>query len=453
MKYAEKLYFHNTDKNNNPTSVFDFRILEHVKETVPLFICGGVPYIYDKGYYREDIDGTVLKSFIMDHVIDTFIKSNTITRIYNLFLQDRTLRRDPEELNHYDYHWINFRNGLYDARSGRVVPHDPRTLSINQVPHEYTPDGPHGDGDAIETFLAYAVPDPEDREMLLQYIGLCCTFDTSQQKMLILTGTGGTGKSTLINLIQDIVGYRNISNVALSDLEQRFSSIALMGKLLNSCADLEIDALDQVGTIKKLIGDDKIKGEHKGKDLVSFTNYAKLLFSTNELPLIKNEKTDGLYRRLLILTMNNKPTKRDPSLPEKLRSQLPYLLHLSMQALMRMYQKGTILNSANSQQAIQQLNKDSDTVEAFIQDECTLDASAKVKKSDLYALYEEYCKNWDRQSHSRQNFYKALRSKGIGEKRDSNGRYFYGIRHGKEDADGFMKLSESADIEDMPFND
>jgi hypothetical protein len=68
-------------------------------------------------------------------------------------------------------------------------------------------------------------------------------------------------------------------------------------------------------------------------------------------------------------------------------------------------------------------------------------------------LYEEYCKNRDRQSHSRQNFYKALRSKGIGEKRDSNGRYFYGIRHGKEDADGFMKLSESADIEDMPFND
>lgn len=442
MTYEEKLKFHLTDKNGKPTGVFDLKIFEHIKQTQHLFICGGNPYIYRNGYYNFDLGGVILKTLIRDHIIDTFVKSNTITRVYNLFFQDETLQKDFEEIySNYPHYMINFKNCMYDARNGKIYKHTWKCLCINQIPHNYTPDEDHGNGDAIEEYLNFSVPDPEDREMLLQYIGLCCTMDTSQQKMLILCGSGGTGKSTLINLVQEIVGYKNTSNVALSDLEQRFSSISLMGKTLNSCADLEIDALEQTCTIKKLIGEDAIKGEYKGKDCISFKNYSKLLFSTNELPLVKNEKTNGFYRRLLVLTMNQQPKKKNTNLSLQLQKQLPYLLHLSMQALMRMYQNGTILNSQNSLNAIEQLNKDSDTVEAFIKDKCVKKEDARGERTELYEVYNKYCEAEERQSHTKNRFYKALRSKGFGESIINGKRFFRGIEL------GFMEISE----EDIPF--
>lgn len=445
MTYKEKLQFHLTDKNDKPTGVYDYKIFEHIKNNYHLFICAGNPYIYMNGYYNFDLNGVKLKTIIRGYIIETYIKSNTITRIYNLFFQDASLQKDFEEINNFPKYMINFKNGMYDARTGKMYKHHPACLSVNQIPHEYHPEADSVPGDAIEKFLNYSVPDSDDREMLLQYIGLCCGIDATQQKMFIICGTGGTGKSTLINLISEIVGYKNTSNVALSDLEQRFSSIALMGKTLNACADLEIDALEQTSTIKKLIGEDAIKGEYKGKDCISFKNYSKLLFSTNELPLVKGEKTNGFYRRLLILTMSRSPEKRDSSLFSELLKELDYLLHISMQALMRMYENGTILNSNNSQSAIKQLNKDSDTIVAFLDDECTLDnKEKKTTRIDLYNSYEEYCKKYERQSHTKNIFYKALRNKGYSEVKIMGNRYFKGIAIGGK----FMELEEG---EEIPF--
>lgn len=395
------------------------------------------------GYYNFDLNGVKLKTIIREYIIETYIKSNTITRIYNLFFQDASLQKDFEEINNFPKYMINFKNGMYDARTGKMYKHHPVCLSVNQIPHEYHPEADSVPGDAIEKFLNYSVPDSDDREMLLQYIGLCCGIDTTQQKMFVICGTGGTGKSTLINLISEIVGYKNTSNVALSDLEQRFSSMALMGKTLNACADLEIDALEQTSTIKKLIGEDAIKGEYKGKDCISFKNYSKLLFSTNELPLVKGEKTNGFYRRLLILTMNKTPEKRSASLAGELSKQIDYLLHISMLALMRMYKDGAILNSSNSQASIKQLNKDSDTIAAFLDDECDLDKKdEKVSRNDLYSAYDEYCKRYERQSHTKNIFYKALRNKGYSEVRTAKGRYFRGIIL----ADKFMDVKDESEV-------
>ena len=452
---VKKVCFHNLDGKGNPSSVNDARIFKYITHTQHLFVCDSVIYIYSGGYYHQDLRGTILKTLIADCILEYFLKSTTVDRIYKLFLQRRELEKNSEELNHHSPHYINFQNGMYDVIRNKVFPHEPRIYSINQIPHEYDPKADHGNGTEIEKFLSYALPAKDDRQMLLEYMGLCCTIDTRQQKMLIMCGDGGTGKSTTINLIQDIVGKANTSNVAMSELSERFTAIAMMNKLLNSCADLEIDALDDTTVIKKLVGEDAIKGEFKGKDVISFDNYAKLLFSTNELPLVRNEKTDGFYRRLLILNMNHKPAYRDPLLKKKLEAELPYLIDLAMKALHEMYCRPgqAITVSEGSLESARQLRKDSDTIEAFIGDCCeTGNQDAKIDRSDLFDKYADYCKDWGRAAHTRNNFYKALRNKGFTEKRSSNGtRYFMCIRLKAEE--GFMKVDEMSknEISDIPF--
>ena len=452
---VKKVCFHNVDHRGNATGVNDKRIYTYITHTQHIVICGGIAYIYRHGYYNEDLDGTILQSLIGDCMLEQYEKSSTITRVHRMFFQRNELVKPPEEMNHYSGYYINFNNCMFDVKTWKTYPHSHRTFSTNQIPHDYDPNGDHGSGIEIEKFLNFAVPEADDREMLLQYIGLCLTHDVSQQKMLVIRGEGGTGKSTLINLIQDMVGYRNISNVSLTELQQRFKPILLMGKLLNTCADLEIDALDDVSMVKKLIGEDYVDGEHKGLRPVSFKNYAKLLFSTNELPLVRNEKTKGFYRRLLVLEMNREPEHADHDLKKRLTAELPYLIHISMQALHRMYQTGQITVSENSKRLTHQLRMDSDSVEAFLSDCCRFssDDNDRVSRSVIFEKYIDYCKEYERQAHTKKNFFTALRNKKIKEVKGASERYFCGVslKDPSVDDDGFMVVPQIDP--DIPFNE
>lgn len=448
--------FHNLNAKGEPVSVNDARIYKYIVHTQHIFVLGDVPYVYEHGYYIEDHRGVLIKSLITDCILETFVKSTTVERIYKLFLQQRSLLRTQEELNAHSGWYINFENGMYDVRRQKVYKHTPKILSVNQVPWKYDPNADYGPGTEIEKFLRFAIPDENDREMLLEYLGLCCTVDTSQQKMLVICGDGGTGKSTLINLIQTIVGKRNISNVAMNSLSEKFNAINLRGKLMNSCADLEIDALDDVTMIKKLIGQDAISDAFKGKDVVSFNVYAKMLFSTNELPLVRSEKTKGFYRRLLILQMNQTPSKIDPDLHLKLEAEIPYLLHLAMQALQRMYERGTILVSENSARLTRQLRYDSDTIEAFLTDCCEVGGEQDtVSRAEIFTKYSEYCKEQERQAHTKNNFYKALRNKGFNETKTCGIRGFGHLRFKdiRDDDEEFLPVPNDATMEEygLPF--
>ena len=446
------LCFHNLDAKGNPTGVSDERIYRYLIHTQHVFACGGILYIYLGGYYRMDLRGTIIKTLIKACMLENFIKSSTVDRVYKLFLQDYTIEKQQYELNAHSARYINFQNGMYDAVLKKLYSHSPKIYSVNQLPWEYDPSANYGAGIEIEKFLSHAIPNKDDREMLLEYIGLCCSIDTSQQKMLVICGAGGTGKSTIINLIQKIVGKQNTSNVAMSKLEKDFQAIRMMGKLLNSCADLEIDALDDVTMIKKLIGEDSISDSYKGKDIISFDNYAKLLFSTNELPLVRNEKTEGFYRRLMVLQMDEHPEVRDPELHKKLEKEIPYLLHLAMEALHRMYERGYIFESENSKRRVQQLRNDSDTIEAFLSEVCHVSRKSEDKASRriLFEKYSEYCKEYERTAHTRNNFYKALRNKGFHETKVNGEWFFAGLTASDEEFIDVNEVLESG--MDIPFD-
>lgn len=456
LTLTEKTYcFHNLDGKGHPVSVNDARIYKYLTHTQHIIVCGKVPYIYMGGYYHMDLEGTIIQSLISDCLLEVFIKSTTISRIFKLFLQKHELVKEPWELNAHSGYYINFKNGMYDVKRRKVYPHSPKIFSINQVPWEYDPDADHGSGSVFQSFIESAIPDDDDREMFMEYAGLCCTIDRSQQKFMVISGEGGTGKSTIINLLQKIVGRQNISNVPLAKLGENFHAIPMMGKLMNSCADLEIDALDDVTIIKKVVGEDAISDSYKGKNIVSFENYAKMLFSVNELPIVRNEKTEAFYRRLLVLTMDRKPKSPDPGLGAKLENEIPHVIDQIMQALQRMYQRGHILVSENSEAKTRQLRIDSDTIEAFLEECCiTGNPGDNANKKELYEKYQEYCKDWERQAHGKNSFYKALRNKGFSETKYCGERMFKCIRFAGTDENGFVQVnSENAEqVGDIPFD-
>ena len=450
--------FHLVNQKGVLTGVFDEAIFQYIKQQWDLLVCGGTVYLYDEGYFKADASGARLKTIISKLIYPQFIKSTVLKRIYDRFLCDISLEVAFEELNQYPCHWICFQNGMYDCKEKRLLPHSPKYRAINQIPHSYYPEAVY-EGKGTEEFLHFICPEPDSREMLLQFSGYAFTKDVSQQKFLVLLGEGGSGKSTLIRLMEAAIGSYNLSNIGLTELQQRFASYGLMGKLLNSCADLEISALEDTATIKKVLGEDTLRAEQKGRDAISFKSYAKLIFSTNELPLVKNEKTNGFYRRLLVLPMNRVPEQKNPNLVEELMQEIDSFIHLSVEAVERMYERRILVSSADSERAVTQLRMDSDTVQAFLMEGCILDKTGRMERTELYKRYEQYCEETDRQSLTKNNFYKSLRVKGYPEITINGYRYFKCISdkktalnlHLKTALDGFVSMPEGYQ-ETLPFD-
>ncbi len=330
-----------------------------------------------------------------------------INRVYNLILADYRLTKKNEEVNQYPAHWINFKNGMYDPLSEIMKPHDPEYFSINQIPHEFDYNAQYR-GTVVEKFLKGIFPDSQDREMFLAFCGYCMTADTSLQKFMIIIGVPGSGKSTAINLLIDAVGSESVSCITLQDLNERFTPTELLGKLVNACADLPKRALEQVDAIKRITGEDLVKGEYKGGKVFSFRSYAKLIFSANEMPINLDEKSDAFYRRILTIEVTQKGEEIS-NLKNELSKGMPGFIRECVAALTRMYTTGSKIDSPNSKRLVREYHRESDNVQAFLDDQIERKQGEKIERGELYRMYERYCflNNWT--ALGNRSFYKNLK--------------------------------------------
>lgn len=216
---VELARFHHWNKGK-PVSAFDYEIAEHIKRNYFLFVCE-FPYLYSQGVYIADRKGTKVKDIIKKYLYPQFIKSRIINQVYSLIVDSEELQKEFSSLNHHPKSWINFTDCMLDAATMQKIPHDPNYYSINQVPYAYAEIEQAAEGKKLEQFFAFIFSSPADRQMWLEYAGLCFTVDTSQQRFLTLCGLGGTGKSVLIHLLETAVGTANVSNVSMQDLGKR----------------------------------------------------------------------------------------------------------------------------------------------------------------------------------------------------------------------------------------
>ena len=420
--------FHILDPYGEPKAPFDYAIAEHIKKNYDLFVVDGLPYLYKSGAYKADNNGTAIKQIIKGYLLPQFIKSRAINAIYTLLVEDADLQRNNGQVNQYPDTWICFEDCMLDAVDMKAHAHSPEYFCVNQIPHKWRDILDSAKGETFRRFFVFAVPDSTDQKMFLEYAGLCLTKDSRWQKILLLTGTGGTGKSLLLGLIGDATGNQNCAAVSLQGLQQRFSTSLLFGKTVNICADLPSEALTDSSTIKQLAGDDVIFAERKGEQAFTFKNYAKQVYSCNALPLMQGERNNGIFRRLLILEMNNTPDTPDPGLYDQLRNDLFAFMRLAVAGLHQIYTERAICESDSSKKAVRRLMKDSDTVSAWVDECCELDKKARVERTVLYDSYSDYCSSEERQSLSRTRFFAALRGRGISEVKIQGAMAFVGLK-------------------------
>ena len=454
--YYEFYLLSHINKSNakgKPVKPIHANIVDLVLINERLFVLNEDLYIYDEtiGTYKADTDGKQIKRRIRSYLDREFIEETVINAIYKLILSDSRISITYNQINNRPRHWIHFITGYYDYETDSLYPHDPKYNEIDVIPWEYSPSrypakykfvtqipakykllpGKELFRETTEEPLVFdawlneAIPDPEDQRMLFQYIGYSMTLNTGAQKFLLIIGPGGTGKSTLLKLIEDIIGKSNVSYISLQGLQDRFSPAELYLKQANICADMPLTALSEVDMIKKLTGEDTISADRKFKDPYIFRSYARLFFSANDIPYIA-EKTNAFYRRMLILKMDHSPKTVDPDLFNKLRAEIP---HIITRAVEELYCSGGEIDaSENCKMAVKSARKNSDTIEAFICDRCESGDKFRTDAATLYRMYQNYCTFEERKSVTRRMFYNELDKRGYERRRGKTNYDIVGIR-------------------------
>ena len=139
------LKYHRTSFHGNPVDIIDDVIAEDLIAENHLFVLNGKFWIYERGRYKQDEDGGIIKELAAQKMFRDFITPNRQNRVYNLMLTKQKIQISLRDINNYPSWWINFQNGMLDPVTMEMHPHSPEYRAINQIPHEWHPDESNND--------------------------------------------------------------------------------------------------------------------------------------------------------------------------------------------------------------------------------------------------------------------------------------------------------------------
>ena len=143
---------------------------------------------------------------------------------------------------------------------------------------------------------------PEDIPTFQEFIGYCLIPSNKGQRMMVIKGNGGEGKSQIGAVLGSIFGT-NMKDGSIGKIsENRFARADLEHILLCVDDDMRMEALRQTNYVKSIVtAQGKMDLERKGKQSYQGWMFARLLaFSNGDLQALY-DRSDGFYRRQLMI--------------------------------------------------------------------------------------------------------------------------------------------------------
>lgn len=337
-------------------------------------------HIYKNGYYTSNTDEIERK--MLQYIVNSN-RANRSEVLRYLELRAPSVRMETPTL-------VAFENGVFNLETKELMEFSPTYKIKNKIPVVYNP-GAYSEV-MDKTLDKICCNDKKLRLLIEEMIGYTLFRRNELGKCFILTGFGANGKSTLLDVIKRLVGKENISSVALNELNDRFKTFQLEGKLVNIGDDISNGYIEDNSTFKKLVTGETVNVERKGKDPFDFENYSKLIFSCNEMPRI-NDLSDGLKRRLIFIPFNAKFSKKDadydPFIIDKLMTDeaLEYLLQLALKGLERVLYNREFTSSEAVEETWKEYEKRNNPIVQFMEEAKIENESTK----DVYLQYQTYC--------------------------------------------------------------
>ena len=240
---------------------------------------------------------------------------------------------------------------------------------------------------------------PEDIPTLQEFMGYCFIPSTKGQKMLLLTGKGGEGKSRIGLVLRALLGS-NMNTGSIAKVETNsFAPADLEHTLVMVDDDMKLEALPQTNTIKAIITAElPMDLEKKGRQSYQGDLYVRFMALSNGTLQSLYDRSVGFFRRQIILTARKKDPNRkdDPYLAEKMCSETEGTFLWALEGLHRLIANDyRFTESPGAQENLEAAISDGNNIIDFLGSEgyIRFKADYEVSSRDLYSVYRQWCED------------------------------------------------------------
>ena len=238
---------------------------------------------------------------------------------------------------------------------------------------------------------------PEDIATFQEYIGYCLIPSTKGQRMIILKGKGGEGKSRIGLVMRSLLGD-SMNTTSIQKVESnRFSRADLENKLLMVDDDMDMSALSKTNYIKSIVTSEcKMDMERKGVQSYQSQLYVRFLCFGNGALTALHDKSDGFFRRQIVLTTKDRPAGRadDPFLVDKLLRERESIFLWCLEGLHRLIGNNYQFTvSSKAKENMETVKRSSNNVIEFLQSEgyIRFRADSEASSKAIYEVYTRWC--------------------------------------------------------------
>jgi len=314
---------------------------------------------------------------------------------------------------------LNTAAGVIDLKSGIFRDRLPGELFMKRT--AVTPDFTKKP-ERFLTFLSETQAHNEEVVAYLQkYFGYCLTGQTIEQNIVFMHGSGGNGKSVLVNTIAGILGdyasKTTMETFTASNSDRHPTELArLRGARFVFASETQGGKRWNESRIKELTGGEPITARFMHRDEFTFMPAFKLNFLGNHKPELRNVD-EGIRRRLHLVPFTTKPAKPDPFLTDTLRGEWPQILAWLIEGCLKWQLEG-LTPPLEVLVATEEYFEDEDALGRWIKERCHVIGGGTVLSSSLYDDWREWCGENGEYAGSMKRLSTALKDRGFQKWRD-----------------------------------
>ena len=254
---------------------------------------------------------------IMDLNNYTGLKNNHVNEVIGVIK-----RLGYKTINDLEPHpdLLNLKNGVFNTKTRELEPHSPKYIFTSEMPIQYNPDAKcqnflkfldticetkDENGNEIVSKIDGRLEKDRKKDLIQEMMGYLLLRKYKYHNAFLLYSSGRSGKSTLVEINEKMLGKDNVSHVGLSDItKDKFSSFELYHKLANFGGEISNnDEIRDSREFKTLTGADTHRARPIYRQGFDFESYAKMIFTGNSVPKTY-DSSEAFYSRWIIITFD-----------------------------------------------------------------------------------------------------------------------------------------------------
>ena len=333
---------------------------------------------------KEVADGQIVD--VLERARDEGVKvtSHLLGSVRTLAKTAVYIRREAWDA---DFNILVCQNGTLELDTRTLREHRPEDRATKAVPYDYDPSAK---ADMFLQVLHDAVSEAAD--YLQEFAGYCLTPDTSHETAVWLKGPRGSGKSTVIEGFQAMLGEKH-DILGLGEIESSpFALARIPGKTLLTSTEQPAAYLKSTHVIDSLVSGESLMVNIKNKPKEIVKPVAKVMWAMNEAPRIATAQS-GIFRRVNIVTFPKLERKADPLVKGYVKQEGAGILNWALDGLVRLVERGEFAPPESVKNANLEWEHANDLPAQFVEEMCVTGSEFEIPSGILYDNYSEWARS------------------------------------------------------------